>query len=936
MSDRPQLQGFEILRQLGEGGAARVYLARQHSLDRHVAIKCLRQDRIDDDALARLSLEATTLAKLTYPGIVAVHDVITEDAGVFMVMEYLPGGSLRDHLKTPMSLRQALLITVQLARALEHAHDHGLVHRDLKPENVLFRENDTPVITDFGIVFHLDTRQSQRLTERGTIIGTPTYLSPEQISGKRASAQSDLYSLGVMLYEMLSGKPPFQGETTNAIIYGHLSQAPPPLPEPFSPLQPVLDNLLAKEPEERFGSAQGFLEALKETLRANVTLLDEAVNQPSLSVPERLHALGLTTGENQTTQPMDARRSPKRSRGWLSVAVVVAGVLVIGGFSVHLGLDRLPGIPSDTVANGDSSDEVTSPPEPTIAVLPFADMSPDRDQEYFADGLAEELLNLLAGVEELQVTARTSSFAFRGREVSIPEIGQTLGVGHILQGSVRKSGDRLRITAQLIDTATGFYVWSETYNRVPEDVFKVQDEIADSIARALQVTLTAGAVGTESLEAYDLYLRARGLIHSRDPDKLRQARRLLDRALSLDPDYAPALAASGELWLHLSDRVSAYGDVPVAEADEAARRDLERALELNSDLAEVHAALGLLATLNNDTESAKVHLSEALGKNPSLAGANNWKAGMLQRKGKASEALAIRQRSVDLDPLFPVNRSNLAFAQRFVGDYVAAEQTGRELQDEFPESHFGWMSMISVLFDQGRLADAVDSSRRALELEPDRVLNRLYSEALYYRLADYEQVLEVSVGYYESRALIALGRVEEGLDRAFRRLGEPGHIAAVFGLMEGLALIGRYQELLDLATQGGEADAAMLEQLISKTTMVGDALAPLAIAQYGLGLEDELAETLAVWRESLADMDKHGNASTPFRFAQARYHAIAGERSTALARLAEAIDMGYRDPLLIRAPAFVRFHDDPEFVALAERMVDLINAERAELDMPPL
>lgn len=937
MRDEPQLAGYEVLRQLGEGGAARVYLARQHSLDRLVAIKCLRQNRIDPDALDRLSLEATTLARMSSPGIVAVHDVVTDDSGLYMIMEYLPGGSLHDRLKQPVSLSEALQITIHLARALGYAHSHGLVHRDLKPENILFRENGLPVITDFGIVFHLDTRESQRLTREGSFVGTPSYLSPEQINGENSSPQSDLYSLGVVFYEMLAGKPPFTGETTKAIIYGHLSRPSPPLPEAFQPLQPVVDGLLAKDPEDRFASAEVFIGELKRLLSTDSEWLGQALDQPALTVSERLHVLGLTTGDDLTTEIITPSVSQTRFRHWLTGGALAIGLTVMAAAIFYVAFSDWPGIFSDDRAAGDAPDAVEATSQPAIAVLPFADMSADRDQGYFADGLAEELLNLLAGIEGLQVIARTSSFSFRGQDVPIPEIGRTLGVAYVLQGGVRKSGDRLRISAQLIDATTGFHVWSESYDRVPEDVFAVQDEIAGSIAQALRVTLAAGVVGTDSLEAYDLYLRARGLIHSRDPEKLEQARWLLDQVLSLDPDYAPALAASGELWLHLSDRVSAYGDVPVEQADAAARRDLERALELNDGLAEVHAALGLLAILKGDSQSAEFHLSEALEINPSLAGANNWKAGILQNNGVANQALAVRQRFVELDPLFPVNRSNLVFAQRFAGRYAAAERTALELQRDFPDSHFGWMSIISVLFDQGRLSDAVAASRQALEMEPSRVLNRLYSEALYYQLGEFERSLEVGIGLYEARALIALGRAEEEVvKRAFQRLEEsPDNIAAMIGLMEGLALAGYHQDLVDLVEEGWGEVSALISQ-IPRTTMVGDAAAPLAIAQYHLGLNAELAETLALWSDSLDRMARHGNASTPFRVAQARFYALAGERGRALARLTEAVHMGYRDPLLARAPAFVQYHDDPAFLALVDHMIDLINSERAQLDLSPL
>jgi eukaryotic-like serine/threonine-protein kinase len=930
MSDKPQLEGFEILQQLGEGGAARVYLARQHSLDRHVAIKCLRQDRIDDEALARLSLEASTLAQLSHPGIVAVHDVIARDDGVFMVMEYLPGGSLRDPLDSPMSLARALQITVQLARALEYAHDHGLVHRDLKPENILFRENGMPVITDFGIVFHLDTHQSQRLTRTGTFVGTPTYLSPEQISGERASAQSDLYSLGVMLHEMLTGKPPFQGETTNAIIYGHLSQPPPPLPEPFSPLQPVLDGLLAKEPEERFDSAQAFLDALRETLRSNETLLDDAVGPSTLSVPERLQALGLTTGEDLTTRIMGAARSPVRSRRWLSVAAAGVGVLVIGAVSLYMVFDEPAPVATDVVAAGEAPDEAAGAPEPTITVLPFTDMSPDRDQGYFGEGLAEEVRNLLAGIEELRVTGRTSSLAIGDQDLSIPEIGERLGVVHILQGSVRRSGERLRVTSELVDAASGFQLWSERFERRPDDIFEIQDEIANSIARALQVTLKAESIGTDSLEAYELFLQARSLMHRRGTEDLEQARGKLDRALMLDPDYAPALAASGELWVLLGGR----GSAPRATVDAAALQDLQRALELDDNLAEAHAALGLLA-LVDDPETARVHLQRALEINPRLIVAKHWKANLLVRKGRLREALALRERVVMLDPLFIVGLNNLAGNLRMMGEFDRAAEIAQQLKDDYPDRvmFFGQLT-AGLHLNQGKLAQALAVVRRAQEIDPAYVPSGLVSA--YYALGEFERALKKGrnslLGALIRVALLGREAAVESARSEFE--DNPESPLAQGRLWIALIWSGYHQELLEIVEQMGGLEG--LESALQSMWLFVGILPDVASAQHALGQGDALNETLSIMQDRLEFLIDNGAGAPRISYQQSRFHALSGNPDQALEHLEQAISAGYIEPLIADDPAFVELRDDSRFVALTGEMIDRINAERALVELPPL
>jgi TolB-like protein len=608
----------------------------------------------------------------------------------------------------------------------------------------------------------------------------------------------------------------------------------------------------------------------------------------------------------------------------LDFAVIAVLVVIVG----WLGMGRFgPG--------GEPTGSGSAHLEASIAVLPFADLSAERDQEYFADGLAEEILNLLAGVRELRVSGRTSSFAFKGRDVSIPEIGRALGVAHVLEGSVRKSGDRVRITAQLVKTGDGFHIWSETFDRRLEDVFAIQDEIAGAIAAALERSLVGQASGTASFEAYDLFLQARTLIYRRTPESLREARRLIDRALELDPAYPPALAASGELWLLLSDSPTSYGDIPEPVANRAAREQLERALELDPDLADAHAAMGLLFIGMTDYARAQAHLARALAINPSLTNANHWNALNLSRQGKARESVAAATRFAELDPLFLTNLSNLAMAQALMGRFDEAEPLAQRLVRSYPERGQPLVALAVVRYHQGRLAEARTTLDRALEGEPEG-LGRWVAELVGHALGDCEAVLRHSTGWAEARCLVALGRGDEGISRTRARLeASPENAQAVLGLLEGLALSGRYDELLDWVAGRGE-DAASLDAMIPADMAAGSTIMPIAAAYRAAGRETDLVATLAYWGGVLSFLEENGYATGGFRFDQATHDALSGRREAALARLEQAIDLGFRDPWLDRAPAFEPWHGDPEFLAQAARMRDLIDAERATLGMGAL
>jgi TolB-like protein/Tfp pilus assembly protein PilF len=620
--------------------------------------------------------------------------------------------------------------------------------------------------------------------------------------------------------------------------------------------------------------------------------------------------------------------------------VFVAALLVAVGVGIGAGWFLRPASGPDVTPPAELAADAPAVADRSIAVLPFADMSPNRDQEYFSDGLSEEILNLLAQIRDLRVIGRTSSFAFKGRNEDLRTIGSTLGVAYLLEGSVRKAGDDLRITAQLIEVEGGSHLWSQSYDRRLENVFAIQTEIAGSIAEALRISLVGPdqaapvAQAAASLQAYDLFLQARRLIQGRTRSGIEAARELLDDALALDPDYAPALAAAAQAVLLLNDRVSGYGDIPLDQAAAIAQPLLDRALALDPNLAEAHAVQGLLLDQQRDYTRAEAALARALVLNPSLSDALHWQAGLLGKAGRLRERLASQRRLAELDPLNVANLSVLPATLLDIGEPVEAEAVAVRMQRAFPDNPQGFSAHAWVLLNTGRLAEAHETAAKALALAPEAAATQLTNGRVLYMLGDFDRVLSLPRARDRGRALIALGRADEAVAEAREHLAAaPGNHDAATDLLFTLSQADRHDEVLALYRERwgdlDEIDARF-------GTGAYQVQAPIAAAQHALGQHEALAETLARWGERLAFLRGQGYAGREFPITEARYLALAGERAAALAALTKAINLGWRDPLLDRDPAFAELHDDPAFQAQIRRMIELINIERADLGMEPM
>ncbi len=581
----------------------------------------------------------------------------------------------------------------------------------------------------------------------------------------------------------------------------------------------------------------------------------------------------------------------------------------------------------------------------SIAVLPFVNMSADPEQEYFSDGLSEEILNLLAQIRDLKVIGRTSSFAFKGRNEDLRSIGNTLGVRYLLEGSVRKAGDDLRITAQLIEVADGSHLWSQSYDRKLENVFAIQSEIAASIAQALKINLLdAGqsapvAQVAASLPAYELLLQARRLIHGRTRSGMAAARGLLDEALKLDPNYAPALAAQAHTVLLLNNRWYGYGDMPLEQTHTLAKPLLDKALALDPMLAEAHAAQSQLYSQQRQFQLAEAALAKALTLNPNLSEALLRQAGTLGNTGYLRESLAVLKRVDVIDPLNVANLLRLNGALRDSGKLSEAQAVTARMLRAFPDNPQSFAAQASDLLDAGHLAQAQVPAARSLALKSNSA--PLLNAWMYYTLGDFDRMASLQ-GAPESltQALIALDQNDEAEAKARERFASaPENRDVAQDLLNTLAWAGRFDEVLTLYRERLD-DPDALDWSFGSAKRVGflalDPLMAIASAQRAKGEQQALAETLTHWRKRLDFQRERGYASGAFLMTEARYFALADERAAALKALTKAIDLGVRDPLLGRDPAFAELHDDREFKAQNARMITLINIERAKLNMAPL
>ena len=650
---------YRIIDKIGEGGMGVVYKAEDTSLHRTVALKFLPAHLARDGTeMARFVNEARAAAALNHPNICTIYEIDERAETPFISMEYIEGKDLKELAGGgPLPLEEAVRYASQIARALEEAHAKGVLHRDIKSANVVVSDKGHAIVMDFGLA----RMQGQtKLTQTGTTVGTVSYMSPEQAQGAEVDSRSDIWSLGVLLYRMVAGRYPFEGQHQSAVMYAVINEPHPPLTSlrtgvPME-LERIVGKALAKNPAERYQSVSDLLVDLK-------AVRDQTAGSASRPAP----AAGKTTG---------------RSRVWM-----IAGAAVVAAAAALFAWQQL------------SRDGGGAPAPPTddarvsIAVLPLDNMSADESQEYIADGMTEALIAELAQIHALRVTSRTSVMRFKKTTLPLSEVAATLGVSTIIEGSVMQAGGRMRVTAQLIDAETDEHLWAQSYERDVSDVLALQSDVARAIAREVSVELTPGEnerlAVSKSIDpdAYDAYLRGRHHWYRRTGPDLRQARELFERVIEIEPEWAQGYLALAQTYVVMAS----WAVLPPGEAYPLGEENAAKALELDPGLGAAWACLaGVEAEWRWEWDMAEEYFRRAIEVEPSNASSHQWYGEFLCNQGRLDEAFEQINTAIELDPLALITRSVKAWAYFYQWNFdraIAESEQILELDPDYLPGH---------------------------------------------------------------------------------------------------------------------------------------------------------------------------------------------------------------------------------------------------------
>ena len=701
---------YRILEKIGEGGMGVVYKAEDTKLGRTVALKFLAANLVsDDEGRRRFLREAKAAASLDHPNICTIHEIDEVGGKTFIAMAYLEGRELADEIRTgPLNIERLLDLAVQVAQGLAEAHGKGVSHRDIKPANVMLTLGGRAVLTDFGLA-QLSVADS-RITKEGTTLGTVAYMSPQQAEGVKVDHRTDIWSLGVVVYEMVTGQLPFRGDYEQVIVYSLLNEQPEAITGLRSgvpmELERIVNKCLEKRPDERYQRVEELLVDLRAVRRQ----------------------LTSDTG-------LASRGSRRASRA--------AG------------------------------------PPLSIAVLPFVNLSRDEEDEYFSDGITEDILNRLARVEGLRVPGRSSTFLFKGSNPDLREVAEKLNVGLVLEGSVRRSGKRLRITAQLTSIDDGYQIWSERYDRIVEDLFDIQDELSLAIVDKLKVNLTT-SLGqplvkrpTDNLEAYDLLLKGRYEWRKQTAPGIKAAITYLEHAKQKDPNFAEPYTELAYAYGGLTIRGWAAPRELVPKSEWEARR----ALEIDDSLAEAHNAWGECNFwFRWDWAGAERGYKRAIELNPRYAQAHWSYSRFFYFTGSLDQAFVEAKKALEIDPLSPGN--TLAASHSRAGQYDQAIQQCRKGLDMDPNGFHTYITLGVAQMGTGAHEDAVKSFEKGSLLGHGDPIAQMFLGWAYGVTGGKNKALEVLDQLKQRRAqgylsAVALACVAGGIgdkDQAFQWL----------------------------------------------------------------------------------------------------------------------------------------------------------------------
>jgi serine/threonine protein kinase/Tfp pilus assembly protein PilF len=679
---------YQIIEELGKGGMGKVYKAHDTEIKEKVALKLLKPEIASDaKTIERFRNEIRLARKIAHRNVCRMYDLGEERGTRFITMEYVDGEDLKSTIRRigRLPVGKSIAIAGQICEGLEEAHRMGVVHRDLKPGNIMLDKEGNARIMDFGIARSMKTKG---ITGAGIIIGTPEYMSPEQVEGKETDPRSDIYSLGVILYEMVTGQMLFEGDSPFTVGMKHKGEEPKN-PQQLNPQVPddlslLILRCLEKEKNERYSNA-GELRSFLEDIEKGIPMTEKtAAPQKTITSKE----ITVTFGLKKLVFP---------------VALII---LVIATVVVWLTFFKAK--PASAPAG-----------KPSVAVLPFEDWSPEKDQEALCKGLAVSLITALTKLDILHVPAPTSSFSFEEEARNIQEIGDKLKVSTILEGNIQKAENRIRISARLIDVADESILWSEDYNRELKDVFDIQDEIALKIVEKLKLELLGSdrerlqKRHTENVEAYNHYNQ--GLIHwnRRTAESLYAAIEEFQQAIEIDPDYALSYVGLADCY----NLLSLYGNVSSHETFPKAKKAALRAIELDDSLGEAHNSLAyVMSRYEWDQKGAEREFQRAIELNPNYATAHFWYAENLMIQGRFAEAINEVNLALELDPVSPIINSYLSMLHHYIGEPDKALQQAKKTIEMAPGFAHAHLMVSGIYVELKQFALSIEEGKKAVEL----------------------------------------------------------------------------------------------------------------------------------------------------------------------------------------------------------------------------
>ncbi len=746
-----KFDNYRIIRQLAEGGMGEVYLAEDLRLGRQVALKRLPAHfTLDAERVRRLGQEARAASALNHPNIVTIYEVGHSDFQHFIATEFIHGQTLRQHMSgSRMKLDEVLDVSIQIVSALETAHLAGIVHRDIKPENLMIRPDGYVKVLDFGLAklvqkenqpfIGLEDAETRHQTAQGMILGTVNYMSPEQAKGERIDERTDIFSFGAVAYEMIAGRAPFAADSMSETLANLIKAEPEPLPAPDS-LRRIVEKTLRKNKAERYQTMKELLKDLKD-LRANLTA-EESEGRSRLANSETATVLMQATNPDVERRTAEAQyRLPQnivRNKPVVAFALValVLGTAVLGYYFVRS--RRAAASSVDTAASIRS-----------IAVLPFANATGNPDAEYLSDGVSESLINSLSQLPGIKVSARNSSFKYKGKDTDPQEVATALGVEAIMTGRIAQRGDDLLISVELVDARDKTHVWGEQYNRKSADLLALQSEISSEIARKLRLRLTNAEeqeltqVRAVNPQAFDLYLKGRAIWLKGGDENAKKAIEHYQQAIAVDSGYSLVYAALSDAYsVLITNDVLPQKDFG-PKADAAALK----AVELDDNLAEAHLAMAGRKIDAWDWEAAEREIKRALELNPNLVSAHSLYGVYHMIHGRRVEAVAEMSRTRELDPLaMSASQARVNVLSIFRQNAEAIELQKKIV--ELNKSHPGPHERLGTLYIRvGQYREAIAEYQETIKLGKDNVGTQLLLAEAYAHMGERDKALEILERY---------------------------------------------------------------------------------------------------------------------------------------------------------------------------------------------